>query len=99
MVQSSYIHTKYRESAKRYLLSLPSFMKEASSFGDLDHVYFLTSSVLLARDRIVPESSGGGFVQAVIKNDLRGAFHKADEDARKALRFIILAFDNCSVNY
>ena len=53
-----------------------------------DHIVDIIVSVMMQRDGIM---QGGGFVQAIVNNDLRGAISRADEDCTKHLRVIALA--------
>ena len=46
-------------------------------------------SVMMTRDDVL---QGGGFVQAICDNDLRGALARADTECSKYLRVIALAY-------
>jgi hypothetical protein len=61
---------------------------------DVDgHLVFLIRSVLLHRDGKL--SSPGGFVEAVVENDLAAAVGRADSDALKNLDIIVGAREFC----
>jgi hypothetical protein len=56
------------------------------SSDDMDHIRTLALSVINTRDEIM---IGGGFVQAVVANDLNGAVMRADQTAMKALPLLV----------
>lgn len=92
----NYLVEQYHKAAKNYLLSQSAFTAKMSTFPDVDHIYRITTNVLLTRDH---KFAGGHFVHAVVNNDLQGAFAHADSEIRDALYFIILAYNNCTVEY
>lgn len=51
-----------------------------------DHVINVGSSILMTRDNVL---QGGGFVQAVVNNDLREAIGRADDVCINYLRFFV----------
>lgn len=51
-----------------------------------DHVINVGSSILMTRDNVL---QGGGFVQAVVNNDLREAIGRADDVCINHLRFFV----------
>lgn len=69
------------------------YFKENSQYTGLDslseestaHVIQIGTSILCTKWKIGNE--GGGFVQAVVDNDLSGAISRADGTSMKALKF------------
>lgn len=59
---------------------------------EYSHACALAASVMLTRDNIM---HGGGFVQAIIENDLEQAVSRADNTARKALHAMVTIKKNC----
>jgi hypothetical protein len=53
-----------------------------------DHILQIVASVMMHRDDF---QMGGGFVEAICNNDLRGAISRADAECTKHLRVIALA--------
>lgn len=53
-----------------------------------DHIVDIIVSVMMNRDGVM---QGGGFVQAICNNDLRGAISRADDECTNHLRVIALA--------
>ena len=56
-----------------------------------EHILDVMTSTLMTRDKLW---QGGGFVQAVVSNDLIGAIGRADKDVLANLRLIVLAYYN-----
>jgi hypothetical protein len=61
---------------------------------ELSHVSHIAASVMLTRDGIMP---GGSFVQAICKNDLSGAFNRADHTNIKCIGFYVWVHGNVFV--
>lgn len=63
----------------------------AKSYGEepADHIIQVMASAMMTRDNVL---QGGGFVQAVVKNDLADAISRADAQVVLNLRIIVLAF-------
>ena len=53
-----------------------------------EHIIRIMTSVMLHRDNI---RKGGGFVEAVVNNDLQEAFLRADDECRKNMEIIVMA--------
>ena len=60
----------------------------------MDHAKSIGVSVLQTRDGGM---QGGGFVQAVVANDLSGAFNRADSTNLKVIPFYIILKDHVRV--
>ena len=58
------------------------------------HVIQIMTSVMLHRDEIRP---GGGFVEAVVTNNLRLAVGRADNTCSKYLNVIVATMQNCYI--
>ena len=51
-----------------------------------EHIIGIAASVMMDRDRVM---MGGGFANAIVNNDLFGAFSRADSTIVKAIRFMV----------
>jgi hypothetical protein len=60
----------------------------------IDHVKSIGVSILQTRDGGM---QGGGFVQAVVANDLSGAFNRADSTNLKVIPFYVILKDHVRV--
>jgi hypothetical protein len=58
------------------------------------HIANIAASVMMTRDNFL---RGGGFVTAVIDNNLREALMRADTQISKAVRFMVWVKDNSFV--
>lgn len=65
--------------------------------ADLDHIIQIGTSILCTKWQI--GYSGGGFVQAVVENDLQRAFANADNVNVKALKFYCQLMYNVGMPY
>ena len=70
----------------------------ADRYGETvsDHIIDVMISVMMTKDNVL---QGGSFVQAVIDNNLREAFNRADADCIKNLRIITLCANFCNVEH
>jgi hypothetical protein len=75
------IREKYWDRAREFA---KSYGVDAS-----DHIVQVMASAMMTRDNVM---EGGGFVQAVVKNDLSEAISKADPACLANIRIIVLAF-------
>jgi hypothetical protein len=66
--------------------SFPS--KDSFNESELNHVIDIVASIFMTKYRY---RIGGGFVQAVLDNDLFGAFNRADTTMLKAMRIVVYA--------
>jgi hypothetical protein len=75
------IIVKYQERAKEF----------AKSYGEnvSDHIAYVMASAMMTRDNVL---QGGGFVEAVVENDLFQAISRADPAVLANIRIIVLAF-------
>lgn len=78
---------KYRARAEKFA---QQYQEEVSQ-----HIIEVMASVMMTRDNIL---LGGGFTQAIVKNDLYGAISRADSECQKNLRIIVLAFEYAHLN-
>jgi hypothetical protein len=84
---------KYQAAATEYMKR----NREYAGLTDLNddefiHACQLAKSVMMTRDNVL---TGGGFVSAVIHNDLESAIGRADATATKALKALVLVKRNC----
>ena len=61
---------------------------------EMDHVKSVGVSVLQTRDGGIP---GGSFVQAIVKNDLSGAYNRADSTNSRVIPFYITLKDHVTI--
>lgn len=61
---------------------------------EMNHVINIGVSVLQTRDGGM---QGGGFVQAIVANDLSGSYNRADSINRRAIPFYITLKDHVTV--
>jgi len=75
------IIVKYQERAKEF----------AKSYGEnvSDHIAHVMASTMMTRDNVL---QGGGFVEAVVENDLFQAISRADPAVLANIKIIVLAF-------
>lgn len=71
---------QYQEQARKFALSYDV---------DNDHITSIIASVMMTRDKTGIQ--GGGFVQAVVNNDLFGAISRADITCQKHIKVIVAA--------
>ena len=58
-----------------------------------DHIIDIMVSIMATRDK--SSYAGGGFVQAVVDNDLYLAMNRADSDCRKNIFILTMCNMNC----
>lgn len=63
---------------------IPHFIEIELSKEDLSHVFNIATSILMQRDGL---QNGGGFVNAIITNNLDEAIDRADRTCINALKF------------
>lgn len=79
---------RYQKRAKDYLDGQKEFLGlHQLSHDDYNHVCQLAASVMMTRDEFLP---GGGFVQAVVDNDLEGAIARGDSAAIIGLKALVM---------
>jgi hypothetical protein len=61
------------------------------SGAELLHIADIVASVMMTRDNVM---QGGGFVQAIIHNDLKGAFDRADSVIVHAIPLMVYVMHN-----
>jgi hypothetical protein len=78
----------YNIAAKNYLDGLKEFLGlSLLSDDDYQHAVHLAASVMMTRDGVLP---GGGFVQAVVDNNLSEAVNRADSVALVSLKALVM---------
>ncbi len=89
------METKWEETRNKYRMAAVHF---ADRYGETvsDHIKDVMISVMMTKDNVL---QGGSFVQAVIDNNLREAFNRADADCIKNLRIITLCANFCNVEH
>jgi hypothetical protein len=60
---------------------------------DNEHIISIIASVMMTRDKVGPQ--GGGFVQAVVNNDLFNTISRADIQCYNNLKVIVAAHHYC----
>ncbi len=80
------IRQQYRERAIE-------FAKEWGCENVSDHIFDIMVSIMATRDKT--SYSGGGFVQAVVENNLYLAMSRADSDCRKNIFILTMCNMNC----
>lgn len=85
----------WEETRNKYKEAVIHFLER---YGETvsEHVIDVMISVMMTKDNVL---QGGGFVQAVIDNNLREAISRADTDCGKNLRIITLCASFCNVEY
>jgi hypothetical protein len=78
----------FKKQRERYVNAAKEHLHNYGTEYYTTHIVEVIVSVMMDRDGIM---QGGGFVQAICNNDLRGAISRADEDCTKHLRVIALA--------
>ena len=79
------IREQYRERANEFA---KEWQIEVS-----DHIIDIMVSIMATRDK--SSYAGGGFVQAVVNNDLYLAMNRADSDCRKNIFILTMCNANC----
>lgn len=82
---------KQREDYKTKAIEFAKEWREDVS----EHILDIMVSVMLTRDGIL---QGGGFVQAIVLNDLYSAVTRADNDCINHIKLITLTNKNCYLN-
>jgi hypothetical protein len=59
--------------------------------GERRHIVDIAASIIMTRDNIL---QGGGFVEAIIANNLSQAISRADSTCIRALKFFVMVKDN-----
>ncbi len=80
------IREKYRERAIQ-------FAKEWNCENVSEHIFDIMVSIMCTRDK--SSYAGGGFVEAVVANNLFLAMSRADTDCRKNLFLLTMCNANC----
>jgi hypothetical protein len=80
------IREKYRERAIK-------FAKEWNEENISDHIIDIMVSIMATRDK--SSYAGGGFVEAIVANNLYLAMSRADMDCRKNLFLLTMCNANC----
>ena len=71
-----------------------SQMRVTLTEEEMNHVKSIGVSVLQTRDGGL---QGGGFVQAIVKNDLSGSYNRADSTNSKVIPFYIILKDHVTI--
>ena len=91
-----YLVDLYRKTAFSYIDKNLDWLGLSNLTADeISHIKNLASSVMMTRDKYI---LGGGFVQAVIDNNLEQAINRADNTAIKGLKAFVIIKNNCYVN-
>ena len=83
------------EVTKRFLLYQHKCHLSNLTDDEIAHVINIGCSILATKWKIGPE--GGSFVQAVVGNDLMGAFGRADEINKRAIYFYTMLMYNAEL--
>ena len=79
----------FNQKREQYVEAAKKHLHDYGTYTYSDHIIDIIVSVMMTRDGIM---QGGGFVQAIVNNDLRGAIGRADGDCTTHLRVIALAY-------
>jgi hypothetical protein len=79
----------FNQKREQYVEAAKKHLHDYGTYTYSDHIIDVIVSVMMTRDGIM---QGGGFVQAIVNNDLRGAIGRADGDCTTHLRVIALAY-------
>ena len=82
------IREKYRERAIQ-------FAKEWNEENVSEHIFDIMVSIMTTRDKT--SYSGGGFVEAVVANNLYLAMNRADSDCRRNIFLLTMCNANCFI--
>lgn len=91
-IMEKFNEVDFRTSAERTVnefyegFSFPA--KDLFDDSQMKHIINIVTSVFQTRHNFI---QGGGFVQAVINNDLTGAYSRADSTMLKAMAIIVYA--------
>lgn len=82
------IMAEYVAKATKYCIDNQEAVVDWNMLPDNDkqHIFDIAASIMMTRDNYCP---GGGFVQNVIKNDLRAAVCSADHICIRALKLFV----------
>lgn len=90
------LRNSYKEAANDYISKNMDWLGLTNlNESELSHITNLASSVMMTRDKYL---MGGGFVQAIIENDLEQAISRADSTAIKGLKTFTVIKRNCYIN-
>lgn len=76
----------YEDAVKEAYPKVKNYIFGEISDSDYLHIVDIATSVMLTRDNIL---QGGSFVQSIVKNNLEGAFCRADSVCERAIKFFI----------
>jgi hypothetical protein len=79
----------YQKQRELYMKAAREHLENYEAEGYSQHIVDIVASVMMTRDDVL---QGGGFVQAICDNDLRGALARADTECTKHLRVIAMAY-------
>jgi hypothetical protein len=90
------LRNSYKETARNYIAQNLNWLGLTNlDESELSHITNLAASVMMTRDNYM---MGGGFVQAVVENDLEQAISRADGTAIKGLKTFTVIKRNCYIN-
>lgn len=79
---------EFQKQREQYVEAAKNHLHDYGTYTYSDHIVDIIVSVMMHRDGVM---KGGGFVEAICNNDLRGAIARADGDCTNHLRVIALA--------
>lgn len=83
---------KAKADAKKYVdENLEWCLAQPVTEGERIHIVDIATSIIMTRDNIL---QGGGFVEAIIDNNLSQAISRADSTCIKALKFFVMVKEN-----
>ena len=86
-----FTHEDYESTVREALLHFSPFRDQTDLTEDeRDHTIQIAMSILMTKDKF---QIGGGFVHAVINNDLKGAFDRGDLTMHKVMRTMVWVND------
>lgn len=82
----------YQELRNKYIQKVKEYTSHKLGIQASEHLTHVLVNVLMNRDGVI--NHGGHFVDAVLKNDLRGAIERADHEIGQNIRVIVMAITN-----
>lgn len=81
-------YQQYSTAARNALTKNPNFIQGHGGLSEtaFDHIASIGASIMMTRDKF---QIGGGFVTAIVDNNLSGALNRADSDCIRALKYFV----------
>lgn len=86
--------SEFIKTTEEYKNRVIEYIQNNEYTGVSTHMINLLVSVMMTRDKVL---KGGGFVSAVVNNDLKGAIRCGDSESIEHLKLLVNVCDNCYV--